>query len=509
LQGINLIKPKKGFNKKNAQQESQDSAKERRALELINQGKLIEAEEIYEKLVKKGACSHIAYGNLAAIYGLKGRKLEMIKLLRKALEIQPDYPDAHINLGTALKENGDLNGAIASFQQALNINPNYPEAHNNLGNALKKQGDLNGAIASFQQALKLKPSYLEAHINLGNALHEQGDLIAGIECFENALKLKPSYPEAHWNLSLVQLLSGNYAAGWANYDWRHKKKNAQPSTQQWQGEDLRAEEQLLVISEQGLGDTIQFMRYIPYLQQKGIDVSFCPQKELHLLIKAAGIHSNPITPEQAHIISNGKWIPLLSLPRYLGVNQQNPIISEPYVTIKSELINRWKEILSKERMPIIGINWQGSPNAEKTNQKGRSIPLEAFLPITKNNNLSFLSLQKGYGSEQLYNCSFRNKFVHCQNQVNDVSDFLETAAIIANCDLIITSDTSIAHLAGSMGKKTWVLLKKIPEWRWGMKSEKTFWYPSMRLFRQIERSNWHEVIERVSLKVNELIAGQS
>ncbi|MFL0753689.1 MAG: tetratricopeptide repeat protein [Prochlorococcus sp.] len=475
MQGINLIKPKKGFNKKNAQQESQDSAKERRALELINQGKLIEAEEIYEKLVKKGACSHIAYGNLAAIYGLKGRKLEMIELLRKALEIQPDYPDAHINLGTALKENGDLNGAIASFQQAL----------------------------------KLKPSYLEAHINLGNALHEQGDLIAGIVCFENALKLKPSYPEAHWNLSLVQLLSGNYAAGWANYDWRHKKKNAQPSTQQWQGEDLRAEEQLLVISEQGLGDTIQFMRYIPYLQQKGIDVSFCPQKELHLLIKAAGIHSNPITPEQAHIISNGKWIPLLSLPRYLGVNQQNPIISEPYVTIKSELINRWKEILSKERMPIIGINWQGSPNAEKTNQKGRSIPLEAFLPITKNNNLSFLSLQKGYGSEQLYNCSFRNKFVHCQNQVNDVSDFLETAAIIANCDLIITSDTSIAHLAGSMGKKTWVLLKKIPEWRWGMKSEKTFWYPSMRLFRQIERSNWHEVIERVSLKVNELIASQS
>jgi len=466
---------KKRFNKKNAQQESQDSAKERRALELINQGKLIEAEEIYEKLVKKGACSHIAYGNLAAIYGLKGRKLEMIKLLRKALEIQPDYPDAHINLGTALKENGDLNGAIASFQQAL----------------------------------KLKPSYLEAHINLGNALHEQGDLIAGIVCFENALKLKPSYPEAHWNLSLVQLLSGNYAAGWANYDWRHKKKNAQPSTQQWQGEDLRAEEQLLVISEQGLGDTIQFMRYIPYLQQKGIDVSFCPQKELHLLIKAAGIHSNPITPEQAHIISNGKWIPLLSLPRYLGVNQQNPIISEPYVTIKSELINRWKEILSKERMPIIGINWQGSPNAEKTNQKGRSIPLEAFLPITKNNNLSFLSLQKGYGSEQLYNCSFRNKFVHCQNQVNDVSDFLETASIIANCDLIITSDTSIAHLAGSMGKKTWVLLKKIPEWRWGMKSEKTFWYPSMRLFRQIERSNWHEAIERVSLKVNELIAGQS
>jgi len=200
---------------------------------------------------------------------------------------------------------------------------------------------------------------------------------------------------------------------------------------------------------------------------------------------------------------------LLSLPRYLGVNQQNPIISEPYVTIKSELINRWKEILSKERMPIIGINWQGSPNAEKTNQKGHSIPLEAFLPITKNNNLSFLSLQKGYGSEQLYNCSFRNKFVHCQNQVNDVSDFLETAAIIANCDLIITSDTSIAHLAGSMGKKTWVLLKKIPEWRWGMKSEKTFWHPSMRLFRQIERSNWHEAIERVSLKVNELIAGQS
>ena len=240
------------------------------------------------------------------------------------------------------------------------------------------------------------------------------------------------------------------------------------------------------------------MRYIPYLRSQGVDVSFCAQEKLHSLIKASGIDLNPLTPTHANTVSEGKWIPLLSLPKYLKVRPQKPIISEPYIFSTNELKKKWKNMLSTEKRPIIGINWQGNPNAEYASAKGRSLPLEHFHNVALKNNVTLLSLQKGYGSEQLDHCSFKNKFVQCQEQIDSTWDFLENAAIIENCDLIITSDTSIAHLAGGMGKETWLLLKFFPDWRWGVKGESTFWYPSMKLFRQKERHNWKEVMERVA-----------
>ena len=278
-----------------------------------------------------------------------------------------------------------------------------------------------------------------------------------------------------------------------------------PKTQQWSGEKLNPGQKLLVVSEQGLGDTIQFMRYIPYLQKQSVDVSFCAQTKLHGLIQSSNIHPNPLTPEQANLIQEGKWIPLLSLPKYLEVNPQNPIISKSYISTTDSFINKWKEILSHENQPIIGINWQGNPDAEKNNLKGRSIPLELFSTIAKHNDCKFLSLQKGFGSEQLENCSFRDKFVGCQQQIDSTWDFLENAAIIANCDLIITSDTSIAHLAGAIGKQTWLLLHNVPDWRWGMTGDTTFWYPSMKLFRQEARNEWHILMEKVAIALKAII----
>ena len=200
---------------------------------------------------------------------------------------------------------------------------------------------------------------------------------------------------------------------------------------------------------------------------------------------------------------NRKPIPLLSILRHLKINPKNPIRNKPYIFSSHELVNKWKNLLLKEKGPIIGINWQGNPDAEKTYQRGRSLPLELFSTITLNHNLKFLSLQKGFGSDQLRNCSFKDHFVSCQKHIDTIWDFSEISAIISNCDLIITSDTSVAHLAGGMGKNTWLLLKNIPEWRWGLHSDKTFWYPSMRLFRQNERHNWKEVIARVSNEIKE------
>ena len=526
-------------NKKQAKKLNQKlKEKLNEAMLLINQGKLVDAETIYRKIISKGTESHIVYGNLASLCGTRGNTNEMISLLKqairikpnyigahynlgnahkqqgnlkdailsykKALELNPNYEDAHNNLGTIFLEQGNTNAAVISFQNALRLNPKLTEAHYNLGNALKENGDLDAAIISFQKAIKFNPNFLDAHTNLAATLQEAGDINAAITSFEKALKLNSNYLETHHNLAHALLLNSNYEKGWLEYEYRFRNAKklitpyANPIIPQWHGESLKIGDKLLIISEQGLGDTIQFMRYIPYLRKQGIDVSLCAQTKLHDLIIASDITSNPLTPEQANKITSGKKIPLLSLPLHLRVNQNNPIVTQRYIYSRNEFIMKWKNILSVEKKPIIGINWQGNPQAEKSNLKGRSIPLELFSKIAKTSHLKFLSLQKGFGSEQLENCSFIDQFVSCQAQVNKTWNFLETAAIISNCDLVITCDTSIAHLAGGMNKKTWLLLKDIPDWRWGLKDDKTFWYPSMRLFRQKKRYNWEEVIERVS-----------
>ena len=460
---------------KPAQSSAGQPTKEQKAVALINQGKLQEAEAIYRELISAGTSNHIVYGNLAALCGMQGRLDEHNKLLLRASELSQKYPEDYFELGNSLKQEGNLTDAIASYNKALQLKPNYPEALNNLGVALKEQGDLDTAITSYNKALQLKPNY----------------------------------PEAHMNLSITELQAGDYKSGWQRYEYRFQCKkdpdilNAHPSCRQWNGEALSQGENLLLVSEQGLGDTLQFMRYASALRNQGLSVSLCAPRELHSLIQISGTDPSPLTPEQANQVNEGQWIPLLSAPKHLEVSPTNPIVTEPYIKTTDELVDKWASILSAEQRPIIGINWQGNPSHEKKNSIGRSLPLETFAPIATKTNANVLSLQKGFGSEQLETCSFRDWFVSCQGQVNETWDFLETAAIIANCDLVITSDTSVAHLAGGMGKTTWLLLHKVPEWRWGLEGDTSFWYPSMRLFRQRERGNWNEVMERVAEALQE------
>ena len=583
------------------------TSKHERALVLINQGKLQEAEEIYEELISAGTKNQEIYANLATIYLIQSRPDKSIPLFQKALHLKPDdiaahnnlgialkkqgaltsaiasynkalelnpnYTDAYNNLGNALREKGDLAEAIASYNKALELNPNYTDAHNNLGIALKELGDVGAAIASYNKALELNPNYTDAHFNLGNAfqdqgeftaaissyntalrlkpndpethnnlgnalreqgelnaaitaynralqlnpnnpetlnnlgtaLKEQGELNAAITAYNRALELNPNYTDAHWNASLTMLLAGDYKNGWEHYEWRSKKEknvlkpHALPKCRQSIGEvALRTTSSLLVVSEQGLGDTLQFMRYALFLKGQCAAVSLCAQTKLHSLIQTSGIDPSPLSPQQANQVSKGQWIPLLSLPKHLGVSPDEPIISKPYIKTTEELTAKWSDILGPKEKPFVGINWQGNPEAEKTGLRGRSLALETFSPIAASCQISLVSLQKGFGSEQLATCSFKDQFVSCQDQINETWDFLETAAIIANCDLVITSDSSVAHLAGGMGKTTWLLLHKVPDWRWGLEGDTTFWYPSVRLFRQRERGNWDEVMRRVA-----------
>ena len=424
-----------------------------------------------------------------------------IDAYRQALTIKPTIQGLHFHLGNTLMEQGDLQGAIGTYRQALAIKPNHPEACYVLGIALEGSGDLQGAIGAYRQALAIKPDYPEAYTTLGHALQEQGDLQGAIDAYRQALAIKPNYPKANISLSTVRLLLGDYEDGWDLYEWRFRREkgsiqpHAHPQVERWDGHSLASGEPLILVTEQGLGDTLQFMRYVLYLNNKGKTASLCAPTKLHGLIRSSEIATVIYSPEEGNQLTKGKWLPLLSLPKYLNVSSDNPLIDTSYIKVPEPVIMFWREKLEVERRPIIGINWHGSQTGEKL---GKSLPLAAFHPVIEKVDASFLSLQKGRGSEQLADCSFRHRFVDCQEEINETWDFVETAAMIANCDLIITCDTSVAHLAAGMGKPTWLLLIAVPDWRWGMEGDTSFWYPSMRLFRQRERDNWPEVMDRVA-----------
>ena len=474
------------------------------------QGNLTAAINSYKASLKLNPNSAEAHYNLGIALQEQGDLTAAISAYKTALHLNPNYSEAHNNLGNALQQQGHLNAAIDSYRNALRLKHNFIEAHNNLGLALQEHGELAAAISSYKTALHLDPNYSEAHNNLGLALQINGDLSSAITSYKTALDLNPNYTEAHKNLSLCLLLAGDYTNGWQEGEWRLQQKNkllySEPKCKQWDGTIPQKNKKLILVSEQGLGDTLQFMRYTNILKYKGFDVSLCAPPKLHTLIQVSGVDSSPLTPDQANQVTSGQWIPLLSVPRHLKVSPNNPIINEPYIKTTGELQEKWKNILSVEKKPIIGINWQGNPNTEKTSLRGRSLTLETFAALASNEHLSLLSLQKGFGSDQLDTCSFKNRFVNCQDQISATWDFLETAAIIANCDLVITSDTSVAHLAGGMGKATWLLLHKVPDWRWGLEGTSTFWYPSIRLFRQQERGKWNGLMTELATALQERLS---
>jgi len=469
---------------------------------------LQEAEIYTRKAIEIQPSFAKAHFNLGTILKDLGNLQQAEIYTRKAIELNPDFAEAHLNLGNILKDLGNLQQAEIYTRKAIELNPDFAEAHLNLGNILMNLDNLQQAEIFTRKAIEIKPDFAMAHFNLGKILRDLGNLQEAELSTRKAIEIKPDCAGAYFNLATIELRQGNYKSGLENYEFRFKTKDpcrthGKTRIKRKDNKKFEKGEKLLVVSEQGLGDTLQYMRYIPFIRKLGVDVSFSAQEKLHTLIKASGIEDNPLTPKQVNHVSEGEFIPLLSLPKYLQVNPENPIISEPYIFSTDELNKKWKNILSKENRPIIGINWQGNRNIGIVSARGRSFALETFSYLARNNDVKLLSLQKGFGSEQLDHCSFKDKFVQCQPQINSTWDFLENAAIIENCDLIITNDTSIAHLAGGMRQATWVLLKHIPEWRWGLKGESTFWYPSMRLFRQKENHNWHEVMERVSIELKE------
>ena len=516
-------------------------AKEQQAVALTNQGRLQEAEEIYRQLILVDPGNHIAHANLAALCGIQGRFEELIELLKTALQLRPNFPEAHNSLGNAFKAKGDLSAAIVSYNKALQLKPSFPEAYNNLGVALKEQGDLAAAIDSYHRALLLKSDYPEAYRNLGNALLRKGDLRAAIQAYKSALKLRskasgfysslgvafhelgdlvaakkshnkalelnPNFSEAKYNLALAMLLGDDYENGWQCYECRFEVNEdtaefpLSAQCKRWEGEDLATGSRLFVVAEQGLGDILQFVRYVSVLRNQGVNVSLCIPSRLHPLIQASGLDSFPRSSERVSQLDEGFWVPLLSIPRYLGVSPANPIIVEPYLRPTNDLNDKWKTIFSRLRKPIVGINWKG--NRDDVAKQHRNVSVQLFRKITAVGAADFLCLQRGVRSSDAEQVMPRLASKIRQKEVLRLADsdlpkdFLEYAAVIANCDLVITTGSTVAHLAAAIGIPTWVLLPRIPDWRWGLEGGASFWYPSMRLFRQKVRGDWSEVVDEV------------
>jgi len=475
---------------------------------LHGQGELAAAEQAFRTALALNPHDPETHSNLAGVLLEQGQQPEAIACCRAALALQPDHAGAHSNLAAAQLQRGDLAAAIQSCREAIRLQPEAVAARDTLANALLERGEIDEALNQFQQALALKPDFAQGHYNLGNAHLRQRDPARAIASYEAALRLRPGYHEARWNLALSLLLRGDYRRGWELFDAPAclealpvRRPHATPGCPLWQGQAPPPGEPLLLVSEQGLGDTLQFVRYLPLLAARGPRLALCTEEKLHGLLAASGIGVPLLTPDEGDAVNEGHWLRLLSLPRLLGVTPQQPLATAPYLRSSDALIHRWREILAAEKRPILGVHWQGNPDVEVGGLKGRSLALEQLAPLAATGVGSLLSLQRGRGSEQLEGCSFRHRFVEVQERLSAVVDFLELAAILEHCDLVITTDTAMAHLAGASGRPTWLLLHHQAEWRWGLNGSTTPWYPSLRLFRQRTPGDWSGVIEAVAAEL--------
>ncbi|MEB3167488.1 MAG: tetratricopeptide repeat protein, partial [Synechococcaceae cyanobacterium] len=460
--------------------------------------------------------------------------------LRQALRLQPNHLNAASSLARALQELGELEQACEVLDAAERLHPGNPQLIGNRGllmaalaqpaaalrlyecalalkhdqpallfargNAEVALGLLEQANTSFQRAVELQPHYPEALCNRGTVLVQLGQMQEAQACLEQAIAQQPAYPAASLNLTNPLMHKQAIDKAWEAYEQRWHTGSppilsAEPAIPRWPGNQPWPGAELLLVGEQGLGDSLQFLRCAPLLAKKGARVSLCVPAKLHKLVAQSGLGVDVITREQAMQRRSGYWLPLLSAAGQLQLHGQQPSGSVPYLHAAPERARHWRQRFvadsPNERLLVMGVHWQGNPDTEVNNLRGRSFRLQILAPLAQLPNVRLVSLQKGAGSEQLEQCSFRDRFVACQAEVNDCWDFAECAAITAACDLVISNDSACVHLAGALGIRTWLLLHHVPDWRWGLSGDRTAWYPSMRLFRQPRRGDWGSVIQAV------------
>ena len=423
----------------------------------------------------------------------------------RALAVRPDYAEALTSRGNTLRELKRYEEALASYESALSVRPDYAEALCNRGLTLQELKRFEEALASYASALTLRPDYADALCNRGLTLQELKRFEEALASYESALAVQADLAEPHFNEAWLRLLTGDFIRGWGNFEWRWetkdfagKRPNIAPP---WRGEDLTGRH-VVIFSEQGLGDVVQFARYLPLLVERKSKMTFLTHEKLVRLLRplgaqikiASGLEGNEVFDFQCALMSFPHWFKtdLSSIPNKV-----------PYLAAEEELSHRWKERIGENGFKI-GIAWQGNPEAKI--DQGRSIPLEEFIPLTRLPGVRLISLQKHHGLDQLTRLPADAKIETLGDDLDSGPDaFIDTAAVMHNLDLIITSDTSIAHLAGALGRPTWVALKYIPDYRWMLDRDDSPWYPTMRLFRQQDRDNWQPVFRQIEEQLQSLL----
>lgn len=451
-----------------------------------------ECERCYREALRLNPTFAEARTNLGGLLIKLGRLDEAEVHLREACKLRSDFAGAFSNLGDLLRLQGRLEEAEAYCREALRLDPDYVPAQLTLGNALREAGRFHDAEPCYRAALAHDPALPEALNNLGTLLYDLGRADEAIPTLRTAVSQRPDYADAHFNLGVSLLLAGQFDEGWREYEWRWKQAKKKLhlrdfSEPLWNGEDI-GDRVLLLHAEQGLGDTLQFVRFVPAIAAGRRVVLEVQRPLMPLLTGLPGLEcivarGDPLPPFDLHC-------PLLSLPRLLGTTLETIPREAPYLRADPQRAAAWRERVGQLDGLRVGLVWAGNQTMSGDNR--RSLPLERFSELADLPGVSFVSLQKGAGASQL---PPRGLSLH--DWTNDLHDFGETAALIEALDLVISVDTGVVHLAGALGRPVWLLNRFDRCWRWLLNRDDSPWYPSLRQFRQIQPGDWTSVLRNV------------
>ncbi|MGY8676954.1 tetratricopeptide repeat protein [Bradyrhizobium sp. UFLA05-153] len=459
---------------------------------LFNLSAFEECERCYREALRLNPTFAEAHNNLGGLLIKLGRLDEAEVNLREACKLNSCFPEALNNLGDLLRLRGRLEEAEACCREALRLKPDYVPAYLILGNALRESGRFHEAESCYRAALDRNPTWLEALNNLGTLLFDLGRPEEAIQSFRTAVSQKPDYAHAHFNLGITLLLAGQFDEGWREYEWRWKQDTKKQhlrgfSQPLWDGGDI-GDQVLLLHAEQGLGDTLQFCRFVPAIAAGRRVVLEVQRPLVPLLAGLPGIesivaHGDPLPPFDL-------YCPLLSLPRVLGTTIETIPQQASYLRADPQRVAAWRHRVRQLDGLRIGLVWAG--NQTMSGDRRRSIPLERFSELADLPGVSFVSLQKGSGARQS-----PPPGLSLHDWTEDLHDFGETAALIEALDLVISVDTAVAHLAGALGRPVWLLNRFDRCWRWLLNRDDSPWYPTLRQFRQPQPGDWSRVLQDV------------
>jgi tetratricopeptide (TPR) repeat protein len=508
----------------------------------LQQGQYDVAVQLIKEAIAVNPRAAKFHNSLGVVSMALGKPEQAIAAYKRALTVKPDYAAAYKNMGNALLSQGRYDEAIVSYKSALRFRPNAAQIYNRLGAVLDEQGCYGAAVESYRRALQLKPDYVEACNNLALALRAQGEFAEAIELLERAIQLRPrcanlyynlagaqrdfgmceeavanydraiglepGHGQAHFNRAIALLLSGHLTEGWKAYRWRRKadlKLTTYPhrhDVPRWDGSSFEGR-RLLVHYEQGMGDTLQFVRYLPQVKQRGGTVILEARKPLMGLLRnlhgvdelVAASNKRPTVPFDLHAS-------LLDLPETFATSLETIPSRVPYIHAEPEKVAYWQRKLPQTHLNV-GITWAGSPAHRK--DRTRSCFVQHFGPLAYLAGVRLFALQKGPAARQLQDIPEQT---HILNLADECEDFADTAAVIQNLDLVISVDTAVLHLAAAMAKPVWALLPYVPDWRWMLHRRDSPWYPTMRLFRQPRPGDWSGVFCAVREQLEVLASRQ-